>query len=308
MGWWRPEICLPERALSELDRDELESVLAHELAHVLRRDPAWLTLFQVLGSLLFFQPLQQLAGRQWREVAEHLCDDQAVRWTERPLGFARSLTRVASWLVEPAPRAAFGMAAEPSQLRRRVERMLVQDPAPAPARGRRASVLVALVGVMAIPGFRSASAQVTPSEPLEAPDAPELTDAAPLALPEEEQLEDQLEDQLEEQAQAPFEALVETRFEVVPTPTRAPIPTPATRAPAVPTLDSAALQTTELALGLGVELEGLRSEIRELHTRVEGQPALDDVHERIVDLESRIQRLDGAHRRAIELLGALLED
>ena len=38
-GWFRREICVPERALIELSAGQLESTLAHELAHVLRRDP-----------------------------------------------------------------------------------------------------------------------------------------------------------------------------------------------------------------------------------------------------------------------------
>ncbi|HET9233251.1 MAG TPA: M56 family metallopeptidase, partial [Candidatus Eisenbacteria bacterium] len=35
------EICLPERALIELRDEEVRSALAHELAHLARRDPAW---------------------------------------------------------------------------------------------------------------------------------------------------------------------------------------------------------------------------------------------------------------------------
>src|SRR5688572_27640785 len=38
------EICLPSRALAELDPIRMESILAHELAHLVRRDPAWLTI------------------------------------------------------------------------------------------------------------------------------------------------------------------------------------------------------------------------------------------------------------------------
>ena len=48
VGILSPEICLPERALTGLSCAEQRSMLAHELAHLMRRDPAWLVYFRLL--------------------------------------------------------------------------------------------------------------------------------------------------------------------------------------------------------------------------------------------------------------------
>jgi beta-lactamase regulating signal transducer with metallopeptidase domain len=87
------EICLPERAM-ELDQDALEAVLAHELAHIERRDGFWLNCALVLQALLWFQPLNRKARAKLQESAELAADDRAVQHSPS-VGCA-----------EPRPRAA----------------------------------------------------------------------------------------------------------------------------------------------------------------------------------------------------------
>src|SRR4029450_4406502 len=45
------EICVPVRALRELPHDELRALLAHEAAHVVRRDAAWLAIAAAVRAL-----------------------------------------------------------------------------------------------------------------------------------------------------------------------------------------------------------------------------------------------------------------
>jgi beta-lactamase regulating signal transducer with metallopeptidase domain len=97
------EVCLPRRALLELQPEEQEGMLAHEIAHLVRRDPQWLVLARVIEMVFFFQPLNRLARRRMQEVAEYLCDDWAVARTSRPVMLAKCLAAVAEW-VGRAPR------------------------------------------------------------------------------------------------------------------------------------------------------------------------------------------------------------
>ena len=97
------EVCLPRRALVELDAVEQESMLAHEIAHVVRRDPQWLIVARVIEVVLFVQPLNALARRRMQAVAEFLCDDWAVQRTRQPVMLAKALAAVAEW-VGRAPR------------------------------------------------------------------------------------------------------------------------------------------------------------------------------------------------------------
>jgi bla regulator protein blaR1 len=97
------EVCLPRRALLELQPEEQDSMLAHEIAHLVRRDPQWLVLARAIEMVFFFQPLNCLARRRMQEVAEYLSDDWAVARTSRPVMLAKCLAAVAEW-VGRAPR------------------------------------------------------------------------------------------------------------------------------------------------------------------------------------------------------------
>ena len=98
------EICLPRRALYELEPNEQDGMLAHEVAHLVRRDPQWLVVARVMEIVFFIQPLNRLARHRMQEVAEYLCDDWAVSRMSHPVTLARCLAAVAEWVTR-APRA-----------------------------------------------------------------------------------------------------------------------------------------------------------------------------------------------------------
>src|SRR5262249_53312373 len=132
MGVHRHEICVPERALAELAGERIEALLAAGLAHVTRRERAWVRLLTVIGRAFFLQPLHWLAARRLAACSELACDDLAAQWTQRPLALARCLADVAGWLIESRarlPATAPAMAGTPSLLRRRVQRLLAAPPA-----------------------------------------------------------------------------------------------------------------------------------------------------------------------------------
>jgi beta-lactamase regulating signal transducer with metallopeptidase domain len=118
------EICLPPRALRDLDDQSLSAMLAHELAHLERRDPQWRVGMDAAVMLLPVQPLLRLARTRLAATSELLCDDWAVRATGRPRAFARCLAEVASWITS-TPRAlpVAAMARPDSDLVSRVRRL-----------------------------------------------------------------------------------------------------------------------------------------------------------------------------------------
>jgi beta-lactamase regulating signal transducer with metallopeptidase domain len=125
---WRSEIVIPQRAVEELSPAAMRSVLAHEIAHLERRDPHWLALAAVIEALCFFQPLNRLARRGMQESAELLCDDWAIARTGDGVQFAKSLAELASWnAAAPMSVLVAGMLGE-RPLVRRVERALDGDP------------------------------------------------------------------------------------------------------------------------------------------------------------------------------------
>jgi hypothetical protein len=125
---WRSEIVIPQRAIEELSPAAMRSVLAHEIAHLERRDPHWLALAAVIEALCFFQPLNRLARKGMQESAELLCDDWAIGRTGDGVQFAKSLAELASWsAAAPTSVLVAGMLGE-RPLVRRVERALDGDP------------------------------------------------------------------------------------------------------------------------------------------------------------------------------------
>ena len=126
----RNEIAVPEAALSELDADQQRGMLAHELAHLERRDPAWLTAIGVIERVAFFQPLNRIARKRFQESAEYLCDEWAVRQTGEEGGhsLASCLAKVAEWLETAPALPVAGMAEERSHLVGRVRRLLEGAP------------------------------------------------------------------------------------------------------------------------------------------------------------------------------------
>ena len=154
----RNEIAVPEAALTELDSDQQRGMLAHELAHLERHDPAWLMAVSVLERIAFFQPLNRLARRRIQESAEYLCDEWAVHRTgsEGGLSLASCLAKVAEWLETAPAIPVAGMAEERSHLVGRVRRLLEGAPF-SRGPGRRTvlvgGALVVLVAIVAVPGI-----------------------------------------------------------------------------------------------------------------------------------------------------------
>jgi beta-lactamase regulating signal transducer with metallopeptidase domain len=131
LGLRRREICVPPRALAFLSLEQQEGMLAHELAHLVRRDPFWLAFSYFLTSVLFFQPLNHVARKRLRELSELRSDEWAVGQTGRPLSLARCLTEVAGWSFQPlGSLVAPGMADRPSHLTHRVRRLLSDTRSP----------------------------------------------------------------------------------------------------------------------------------------------------------------------------------
>ncbi len=150
-------IVLPERFATELQPDEQRVALAHEIAHLVRRDPEWLSLSVILERLFFFQPLNRLARRELSASAEFLCDEWAVRQTGTPLALARCLASVATWGSSNAEAAvgAVAIARRDSPLVRRVQRILA-EPRLAPRHPSSMWLVAAVIVVAAVAPMFSA--------------------------------------------------------------------------------------------------------------------------------------------------------
>src|SRR6202163_1191605 len=120
IGWFRPVVFLPVTALTGLSEEQLEAVIAHELAHIQRLDP-FVNVFQVcVETLLFYHPAIWWLNKKIRAEREHCCDDMAVALCGNAVEYARALTLMEEWRSAPV----FAMAANRGPLSERIVRVL----------------------------------------------------------------------------------------------------------------------------------------------------------------------------------------
>ncbi|HKV10470.1 MAG TPA: M56 family metallopeptidase [Thermoanaerobaculia bacterium] len=120
VGWLRPVILVPASALTGLSPQQLEAILAHELAHVRRHDYLINLLQTVVETLLFYHPAVWWVSRVLRQEREHCCDDLAVAVCGDRLVYARALADLEG-LRAPSPRLA--MASDGGSLLARIQRL-----------------------------------------------------------------------------------------------------------------------------------------------------------------------------------------
>jgi len=160
------EICVPELALSELGMEQQRSMLAHELAHLARRDSLWLAGASVIERLFFFQPLNRLARRELETSAEFLSDEWAMRKTGSAVSLAKCLATVAEWIqAYPLGVPVAGLAERRSLLVSRIARLLEGRLSQHPA-SRIGWALVATLGVVVT--VAAAPRVSSPPDPLSA--------------------------------------------------------------------------------------------------------------------------------------------
>lgn len=93
-GLLHPVVVLTTGLVEQLDRLELEAVLAHEIAHIKRKDylTNWIT--AVLKDVTFFNPVSYWAATVLKTEQEKAADDLAVSFTGKPLVYGSTLIKV----------------------------------------------------------------------------------------------------------------------------------------------------------------------------------------------------------------------
>ena len=127
-GWLRPRVYVARALGARLTAPELEAVLAHEAAHVRRRDPLRLSLLRFLSRTLFWLPAVGRLAEDVADEAEIRADDHASRG--RPLALAAAIVSLAAW-VRPGTAAHAGVGFDDRDLlARRVRRLAGEEVAP----------------------------------------------------------------------------------------------------------------------------------------------------------------------------------
>jgi beta-lactamase regulating signal transducer with metallopeptidase domain len=120
--------------------DLLPAAIAHERAHVRRRDFTVNAILQLIALPLWFHPLAMLLRRAIGELREQACDEEAAGQSS-PQAYAMALVRIASM----SARRDFALGMGSTSIERRVALLRTSPPR------SRAATLAAIVAVISVP-------------------------------------------------------------------------------------------------------------------------------------------------------------
>jgi hypothetical protein len=125
VGLLVPTVVLPPTA-TEWTAEKTAAILAHERAHVRRRDPLWRFIAQLGTAICWFHPLAWLAARSIEHNAEVAADREAALAAGDRFAYAELLLHIVAG-SSPAGRMMIASAMNDSVIARRIEAILRSD-------------------------------------------------------------------------------------------------------------------------------------------------------------------------------------
>jgi beta-lactamase regulating signal transducer with metallopeptidase domain len=175
IGWLKPVILLPCSIVTGLPREQVEAIVAHELAHIRRHDYLINVLQNVIETLFFFHPAVWWISGQIRREREHCCDDLASLACGGALPY---VTALAALEEACGAEQRLTVAANGGSLLARVRRLLAATPAEGPGNGSYAATVAALALIVAV-----ALPLAISKEPAAAPSVEEAPKPANASIP-----------------------------------------------------------------------------------------------------------------------------
>jgi bla regulator protein blaR1 len=146
VGILRPELVWPRGISGKLSEAQMEAIVAHELAHVQRRDNLTAALHMVVEALFWFHPLVWWIHQRMIVEREHACDEAVVLLGSEPEVYAEGILQACRFSIESPVACVAGISG--SELKQRVRRIVSESP---PGEmGRVRSLLLGCLGVAAV--------------------------------------------------------------------------------------------------------------------------------------------------------------
>lgn len=126
IGWLKPVVLLPIGTVNALSAQQVEAVLAHELAHIRRHDYLLNLIRSLVEVLFYFNPAVWWLSAQIRTEREHCCDDLALEVCGDSLSYVRALVSLQELSQKPMGGLAMTFIGSKPELLNRVRRILDQ--------------------------------------------------------------------------------------------------------------------------------------------------------------------------------------
>jgi bla regulator protein BlaR1 len=148
-GIVRPVLIWPAGIEDRLTAEQIEAILAHEVAHVRRRDNLAALMHMLVEAVFWFHPLVWWIGARLVDERERACDEEVVRLGTAPEVYAESILKTVQFYVESPLVCVAGVTG--SDLKKRVEHIMRNDFTLVLSALRRIALGAALVTSVAIP-------------------------------------------------------------------------------------------------------------------------------------------------------------
>lgn len=186
---WRPVIWLPISLFTRLAPEQIDALIAHELAHIRRLDWLWNGLQCTVEALLFFHPVVWWLSRRVRIEREQACDQLAASVCGDALVVAEALAALGEAMNGPGTRGSavpvLVQAAQGGSLQQRVAHLLSAGHPAAPRWGVAAALALVLCagGVWAAQAAGAATSATSAASATAPVPATPATPATPAADP-----------------------------------------------------------------------------------------------------------------------------
>lgn len=189
VGFRRPAVIVPSRLAQRLSEEELDRVLIHEYAHLIRRDDWMNLLARTLQSLLWFHPLAWFILRRIGIERELACDAWVVHQTGNARAYAAVLLKLTELRQQTYgdPMLATGILGQRGHLSNRIEELMKMSRCLVPVVSRARLGLTTAVILLFTIGALQSPAFITFDQ------SPEKDHQSPLAEPRTEPIEQSTE-------------------------------------------------------------------------------------------------------------------
>ncbi len=123
IGYFKPIVLFPVALAAQLDINQVEAILIHELSHIRRNDYLLNLVKMVIETVLFFNPFVWLSSRFIQIEREHACDDLVLSLTGTPLTYAHALLKLELIKIKDTPALSLAASGESQHLYQRIKRI-----------------------------------------------------------------------------------------------------------------------------------------------------------------------------------------
>ena len=123
-GWLNPIVLLPIAICNQLTTKEIETILMHEISHILRKDYIINIIISLNQTILFFNPFSILLNKEMSLQREIACDLMVIKNNPEKVEYMNALLKIAEHVnkrIQKNTTLAIGILGSQSELLKRIQ-------------------------------------------------------------------------------------------------------------------------------------------------------------------------------------------